>query len=86
MDHQYRCFKKLIHLVIQVKVAYAKGDMNAAADYYKEIYDEFDKCKEEFGEDNLSMWSAYHEAMSFISDDEVYDITDYIKETAGYYD
>ena len=83
---KYKCFKRLIKWVIETRIAYAKGDMDSAAKYYTAIYDEFDGCKIEFGEDNPSMWSAYNEAMSFLSDDEVYSITDYIKKTTGYYD
>lgn len=84
---KYKCFKRLIKWVIETRIAYAKGDMKSAAKYYTTVYNEFDECKNEFwGEDNADLWKAYNDAMVFLSDDEVYEITDYIKKTTGYYD
>ena len=84
--NQYKCFKNLLELVIRIRIAYAKGNMDSAAKAYAMIYDEFDKYKAEFGENNQKIWEAYYEAMSFLRDQEVYDITDHIKKSTGYYD
>lgn len=75
----YECLKRLMEIVVGVEVAYSEEDMNSAAKYYSMIYEEFDKCRNEFKEYEMVVWAAYFKAMRILDDDAVFDITEYIK-------
>lgn len=59
------------------KTAFRLNDLNSAVDIWNKIYDELepDECRAEL-----------FEAMAQFTNDEVYGITDYLKEISGYYD
>ena len=62
-----------VELAKRAKTYYAGGDMKNAAKMWCEIYDLYDNTK------NADAMMDLYEVMSLFTDNEVYDITDYLK-------
>ena len=70
--------KLLNGFVIEAKDAYAKGDLKTASEYWTKIYN---ACES----NNMDDFKALALAMRPFTDQEVYDITDFLKREFGYY-
>jgi hypothetical protein len=68
----------LLDFAAKAKEAYSKGDLKTAGEYWTKIYN---TCSSSDITDARDLALT----MRKFTDQEVYDITDYLKETSGYY-